>query len=176
MDERWCKKPGICGRDVIRESAYCYVEGSFCQRWVHRKIRGSQEEDIDGEYNEPLSASPRSSSKEYSLLFIIADIVLDEFELNPNMVDSFIPEKNSHTWKCGVPQKTSPLSYFTRIIGGRPSTPRSWPWQVAVLNRFRVSSSSVWNCTSLEWGSVNCKSNFYRRRSVAVLWFRQDGY
>ncbi|XP_043525382.1 plasminogen isoform X1 [Frieseomelitta varia] len=129
---RWCKKPGICGRDVIRESAYCYVEGSFCQRWVHRKIRGSQEEDIDGEYNEPLS-----SSKEYSLLFIIADIVLDEFELNPNMVDSFIPEKNSHTWKCGVPQKTSPLSYFTRIIGGRPSTPRSWPWQVAVLNRFR---------------------------------------
>lgn len=55
MDGRWCKKPGICGRDVIRESAYCYVEGSFCQRWVHRKIRGSQEEDIDGEYNEPLN-------------------------------------------------------------------------------------------------------------------------
>lgn len=111
---RWCKKPGICGRDVIRESAYCYVEGSFCQRWIHRKIRGSQEEDGD-------------------------DIVLDEFELNPNTVDSFIPEKNSHTWRCGVPstQKTSRLSYFTRIIGGRPSTPGSWPWQVAVLNRFR---------------------------------------
>lgn len=46
---RWCKKPGICGRDVIRESAYCYVEGSFCQRWIHRKIRGNQEE--DGELN-----------------------------------------------------------------------------------------------------------------------------
>lgn len=25
-----------------------------------------------------------------------------------------------------------------RIIGGRPATPGSWPWQVAVLNRFRV--------------------------------------
>lgn len=99
---------------MIRESAYCYVEGSFCQRWIHRKIRGSQEEDSD-------------------------DIVLDEFELNPNTVDSFIPEKNSYTWKCGVPSstKTSRLSYFTRIIGGRPSTPGSWPWQVAVLNRFR---------------------------------------
>lgn len=111
---RWCKKPGICGRDVIRESAYCYVEGSFCQRWIHRKIRGSHEEDSD-------------------------DIVLDEFELNPNTVDSFIPEKSSQAWKCGVAgsHKNSRLSYFTRIIGGRPAVRGSWPWQVAVLNRFR---------------------------------------
>ncbi|XP_017876530.2 transmembrane protease serine 11A isoform X2 [Ceratina calcarata] len=110
---RWCKKPGICGRDVIRESAYCYVEGSFCQRWIRRKIRGSQEEDNDD--------------------------LLDEFVFDPNTVDSFIPEKNSHVWKCGVSntQKTSRLSYFTRIIGGKPSIPGSWPWQVAVLNRYR---------------------------------------
>ncbi|XP_076662265.1 uncharacterized protein LOC143365721 [Halictus rubicundus] len=110
---RWCKKPGICGRDVIRQSAYCYVEGSFCQKWIHRKIRGRQEEDSD-------------------------DIVLDEFELNPNTVDSFIPEKNPNAWRCGIAstQKNSRLSYFTRIIGGRPSIRGSWPWQVAVLNRF----------------------------------------
>ncbi|XP_014609946.1 PREDICTED: coagulation factor VII isoform X1 [Polistes canadensis] len=110
---RWCRKPGICGRDVIRESAYCYVEGSFCQRWIHRKIRGSREEDND-------------------------DVILDEFELNPNSVDSFIPEKVQPAWKCGMvnPQKNSRLSYFTRIIGGRPTVPGAWPWQVAVLNRF----------------------------------------
>nr|XP_050846997.1 coagulation factor VII isoform X1 [Vespula vulgaris]XP_050846998.1 coagulation factor VII isoform X1 [Vespula vulgaris]XP_050846999.1 coagulation factor VII isoform X1 [Vespula vulgaris] len=110
---RWCRKPGICGRDVIRESAYCYVEGSFCQRWIHRKIRGSREEDND-------------------------DVILDEYELNPNVVDSFVPEKTQPTWKCGVvnPQKNSRLSYFTRIIGGRPVVPGAWPWQVAVLNKF----------------------------------------
>lgn len=110
---RWCKKPGICGRDVIRQSAYCYVDGSFCQRWIHRKIRGRQEEDSD-------------------------DIVLDEIELNPNTVDSFIPEKNPNAWRCGIAsiQKNSRLSYFTRIIGGRPSIRGSWPWQVAVLNKF----------------------------------------
>ena len=45
---RWCKKPGICGRDVIRESAYCYVEGSFCQKWIHRKIRASHEDENQG--------------------------------------------------------------------------------------------------------------------------------
>lgn len=111
---RWCKKPGICGRDVIRESAYCYVEGSFCQRWIRMKISGIQEEDSD-------------------------DVVLDKFELNPNTVDSYIPEKISHAWKCGVANvhKNSRLSYFTRIIGGRPAIRGSWPWQVAVLNRFR---------------------------------------
>ncbi|KAI4472572.1 hypothetical protein M0802_008841 [Mischocyttarus mexicanus] len=114
LKRMWCRKPGICGRDVIRESAYCYVEGSFCQRWIHRKIRGNREEDND-------------------------DMILDEFELNPNSVDSFIPEKVQQSWKCGTvnPQKNSRLSYFTRIIGGRPTVPGAWPWQVAVLNRFR---------------------------------------
>nr|XP_034183762.1 urokinase-type plasminogen activator isoform X1 [Osmia lignaria] len=109
---RWCKKPGICVRDVIRESAYCYVEGSYCQRWIDQEIRRSQEVDND-------------------------DIVLELSSSND--VSSSIPEKHPHTWKCGVPstQRTSRLSYFTRIIGGRPSIPGSWPWQVAVLNRFR---------------------------------------
>nr|XP_012148872.1 PREDICTED: vitamin K-dependent protein C isoform X1 [Megachile rotundata]XP_012148873.1 PREDICTED: vitamin K-dependent protein C isoform X1 [Megachile rotundata] len=109
---RWCKKPGICVRDVIRESAYCYVEGSYCQRWIDQEIRRSQEEDSD-------------------------DIVLELSSSND--VSSAILEKSPHNWKCGVTgtQKTSRLSYFTRIIGGRPSIPGSWPWQVAVLNRFR---------------------------------------
>ncbi|XP_012272842.1 chymotrypsinogen B isoform X2 [Orussus abietinus] len=111
---RWCRRPGICGRDVIRESAYCYVEGSFCQRWIHRRIRGSQEEEND-------------------------DLDLEEFELNPNTVESLSNAKDDHSWKCGVANagKNSRLSYFTRIIGGRPTVPGSWPWQVAVLNRFR---------------------------------------
>ncbi|XP_066586306.1 coagulation factor X isoform X2 [Prorops nasuta] len=111
---RWCRKPGICGRDVIRESAYCYVEGSFCQRWIQRKFRGSQEDDDE-------------------------DSILDEFELNPDTIGNLTPEANPYTWKCGIvsPQKNSRLSYFTRIIGGRPTIPGSWPWQVAVLNRFR---------------------------------------
>lgn len=80
---------------------------------------------------------------------MFADIVLDEFELNPNTVESFIPEKSSQAWKCGVAgsHKNSRLSYFTRIIGGRPAVRGSWPWQVAVLNRFRVSSFMIKNCS-----------------------------
>ncbi|XP_020279733.1 venom prothrombin activator vestarin-D2 isoform X2 [Pseudomyrmex gracilis] len=106
---RTCRKPGTCEQDVIREIALCYVENSFCQTLIHRKIY--YEED---------------------------DMVLDEFELNPNTVDTFAAEKNSNSWKCGVTNahKDSRLSYFMRIIGGRPTTPGKWPWQVAVLNRY----------------------------------------
>ncbi|XP_015605863.1 plasminogen isoform X2 [Cephus cinctus] len=116
---RLCRKPGVCRLGIIRESAYCYVEGSFCQRWIHRRIRGSQEDDTD-------------------------DSDLDKFELNPEGVDG--PAGSVATgldleasWKCGLAStgKSSRLSYFTRIIGGRPTAPGSWPWQVAVLNRYR---------------------------------------
>lgn len=127
---------------MIRESAYCYVEGSFCQRWFHRRIRGSREEDNDGDYlriNSTLSLILPNSCKRYTC--ILADIALDEEDLN--RVDSFVPDKNTHTWKCGVrsTQKPSLPSRFKRIIGGRPSIPGSWPWQVAVLNRFHVRFS-----------------------------------
>ncbi|XP_076281626.1 uncharacterized protein LOC143209612 isoform X2 [Lasioglossum baleicum] len=109
---RWCKRPGICGRDVIRQSAYCYVEGSYCQRWIHKEIHHRQVDDSDE---------------------------LDVFQLSPNTI---IPEKNAeknpNIWKCGIAniQKNSRLSYFTRIIGGRPSIRGSWPWQVAVLDKY----------------------------------------
>lgn len=29
---------------------------------------------------------------------------------------------------------------MVRIIGGRPAPPGKWPWQVVVLNRYKVSS------------------------------------
>lgn len=40
--------------------------------------------------------------------------------------------------QCGVPYNVSNNALSLRIIGGRPAIRGRWPWQVAILNRFRV--------------------------------------
>ncbi|KAG8225007.1 hypothetical protein J437_LFUL006018 [Ladona fulva] len=119
---RWCKKPLQCGSDVIREEAYCYVEGSFCHRWIHRRIQQKTNTD-DNE----------------------ADIDPQSDDTEP--YHSIPIQSNIDLWSqkdCGVPltNRTSFLSFrrhqqALRIIGGRESVRGRWPWQVAVLNRFK---------------------------------------
>ncbi|KFB42205.1 AGAP006120-PA-like protein [Anopheles sinensis] len=33
-----CRIPAFCGNDVIREIAYCYTEGSFCEEWIGNQL------------------------------------------------------------------------------------------------------------------------------------------
>ncbi|XP_023245938.1 plasma kallikrein [Copidosoma floridanum] len=103
---RWCRMPGFCWKEVIRQSAYCYVEGSYCQKWISRIIRNNYEDASGDRYDLSLNGIENSTTKE------------------------------ENNWKCGVSRKNSGLAYLTRIIGGRPTAPGSWPWQVAVLNRY----------------------------------------
>ncbi|KAJ8668829.1 hypothetical protein QAD02_000088 [Eretmocerus hayati] len=107
---RWCRIPGLCWKDVIRQSAYCYVDGSYCQKWIRRRIRDNRD---DFDY----------------------DLIVDKYDLNVNGIENSTSYKDE-SWKCGVSKKNTRLTYFTRIIGGRPTIPGSWPWQVAVLNRY----------------------------------------
>ncbi|OXU30085.1 hypothetical protein TSAR_004174 [Trichomalopsis sarcophagae] len=65
---------------------------------------------------------------------------IDKYDLNVNGIENSTANEGSN-WKCGVSKKNTRLSYFTRIIGGRPTVPGSWPWQVAVLNRYGVDYS-----------------------------------
>jgi hypothetical protein len=45
--------------------------------------------------------------------------------------------KSPHQLYCGIANHTVPWPLL-RIIGGRPAQKGRWPWQVAVLNRFKV--------------------------------------
>lgn len=49
--------------------------------------------------------------------------------------------------ECGVTSTPSRAysANMVRIIGGRPTQPGRWPWQVAVLNRFKVILSKWLN-------------------------------
>lgn len=55
IHNRWCKIPGSCNRDVIRESAYCYVDGSFCQSWIYRKIQRDHKDDTNESFGNLLN-------------------------------------------------------------------------------------------------------------------------
>ncbi|XP_014234130.1 coagulation factor VII [Trichogramma pretiosum] len=137
---KWCKIPGLCAKDVVRQTAYCYIEGSYCQRWIRRKIH----QHYEGNSN-AASGSDTSNLTEDRF----ADLAGDDggsssssssnSNLTPASGSATASEDYSNSspaWKCGVARKSNKLSYFTRIIGGRPTLPGSWPWQVAVLNRY----------------------------------------
>lgn len=36
-----CRVKEICGNEVLRETAYCYVEGTFCQEWIKTQLPDS---------------------------------------------------------------------------------------------------------------------------------------
>lgn len=36
---RHCLKASLCGRKVVRQSAYCYLEGSYCQLWIRSRMQ-----------------------------------------------------------------------------------------------------------------------------------------
>jgi hypothetical protein len=64
---RWCKRPIFCGNEYMQEVAYCYVEGSFCQRWIYRQIQQQTDEENEGEINIKCTKTKNAVVKHTSL-------------------------------------------------------------------------------------------------------------
>jgi len=116
---RWCKRPAFCRNGYIREVAYCYIEGSFCQRWIYRQIQQQNDEeneaDVDGEDDSGIWS--RGSSRD---------------GVHNGAEEARAPRRLD----CGIANHTGVWS-LRRIIGGHPTQKGRWPWQVAILNRFK---------------------------------------
>ncbi|CAH2107311.1 unnamed protein product [Euphydryas editha] len=117
---RNCLKPAVCGRKVIRQSAYCYLEGSYCYQWIRNRMARRK----DPEYNvvekmpEPVPAIHAEDSR----------------ALPPRL-----PSCGRVGRHRGSPSARfrAKMQEMVRIIGGRPAPPGKWIWQVAVLNRYK---------------------------------------
>ncbi|KAK3878927.1 hypothetical protein Pcinc_016470 [Petrolisthes cinctipes] len=124
---RSCKYPLFCGGSVVHEEAYCYVEGSLCEKWYRRSSSSSSSTRPGPHHNPPpsrdrhvTSLSPTSST---------ASMTNWPSQSTPT------PSSSTLSGECGMSQVTQP-PWDLKIIGGRPAQPGEWPWQVVILNKY----------------------------------------
>ncbi|XP_055842942.1 uncharacterized protein LOC129909848 isoform X1 [Episyrphus balteatus] len=121
-----CRIREQCGREVLREIAYCYTEGSFCQQWLQAQLQKSQPYEI-----RPV-ASHRKDSSETSNS-IVSDFIMSSKGYRG-------PEYTPMKLKCGIAPIKSPkrnMYSMLKIIGGKAARKGEWPWQTAIFNRFK---------------------------------------
>ncbi|XP_068630670.1 vitamin K-dependent protein C [Battus philenor] len=116
---RFCQNKAICGNKVVKQSAYCYLEGSYCHLWIRNKMQ-------------------RRKDPEYSVVETMAP--------PPRAIHPEDTRKSTRAPPCGhlgryrgtqATRSRMRMRDMLRIIGGRPAPPGKWPWQVAVLNRYK---------------------------------------
>ncbi|XP_048485037.1 transmembrane protease serine 12 [Plutella xylostella] len=133
---RYCRRAATCGRKVIRQSAYCYVEGGYCHRWIRGKMN-------------------RRKNPAYTVV---------DSESMPSPQHAIHPEDARPSPKepeCGrigrvigsAARRRIRMHDMMRIIGGRPAPPGKWPWQVAVLNRYKEAFCGG-TLISLRWAAT----------------------
>ncbi|KAL4706521.1 hypothetical protein ACJJTC_015719 [Scirpophaga incertulas] len=146
---RYCRKRSICGRKVYRQSAYCYFEGSYCHHWIRSKLQWRKDPGIGYKLSESISDPPTISDHTR---------VLSPASLECGRLGRY---RGSTAARIKYRMRD-----MVRIIGGRPSPPGKWPWQVVVLNRFKEAFCGG-TLVSLRW--VVTAAHCVRRRLYVRL-------
>lgn len=137
----------VCANEVLREVAYCYTEGSFCEEWIVRQM-----------YSNIPRSPPATTTTTSTTSAQMNQYPIDHHQptISRNMANTYqerkLPQRSSTAssstpapGQCGVATAVSnrrrPASHMLRIIGGRVVRKGSYPWQVAILNRFKVNKS-----------------------------------
>lgn len=136
---RRCKAKDICGNEVIREIAYCYTEGSFCQTWIN--TQPPNQKPIASNFVAPKpnrnKVQPNAFQRRETPL---SNAINNNLFYNPRNYKppAYVPQN----FQCGFPYvRNKPKHYLwgmLRIIGGKTARKGQWPWQAAILNRFKV--------------------------------------
>ncbi|XP_026751369.2 vitamin K-dependent protein C [Galleria mellonella] len=130
---RICQRRMFCGQKVIRQSAYCYLEGSYCQHWIRGRMQ-------------------RRKDPEYRLVETMSVPVPAIHPEDVRVSRTTMPGCGRLGRYRGSPtaRMRARMQDMMRIIGGRPAPPGKWPWQVAVLNRYKEAFCGG-TLVSLRW-------------------------
>ncbi|CRK98407.1 CLUMA_CG011764, isoform B [Clunio marinus] len=130
----------ICGSEIIREIAYCYTEGSFCEEWISSQISKIGAYNAVEATNKPIAKPTKPNHRTESPL---ANAVSQNFYSSPSGSGrrrkyKLKPEYKPQNLQCGFPSIRNKNNDFAlKIIGGKSSRRAQWPWQVAILNRYK---------------------------------------
>lgn len=160
---RKCKIKEICGTEVLREIAYCYTEGSFCQSWINNQVKHHPSQ------SKLALTLPQLNSVHPPIEKVDTTPSLDETTtITSNYMYSEYTPKNI---KCGIPAVRNKSKHvfmgMLKIIGGKTSRKGQWPWQIAILNRFKVIITSILSITR-----HNILNSVYLTPSISILIFK----
>ncbi|XP_034481725.1 uncharacterized protein LOC117787336 [Drosophila innubila] len=131
-----CRVSEQCGREVLREIAYCYTEGSFCQQWLQTQVQKAPVYET--------RPGPGSSSGHGGALRRMHTEpgagTLSKNDVNVIMSGKGYrgPEYSPLKLHCGIARNGQRSVYnMLKIIGGKSAKKGEWPWQVAILNRYK---------------------------------------
>lgn len=107
----------VCGNDIIREIAYCYTEGSFCEEWISSQISkiGAVEASTKPPKVSRRTESPLTNS--VSQNFYGSNSGSDSKRKNKGNIES-----KPQNLQCGFPSIRNKNNDFAlKIIGGKTS-------------------------------------------------------
>lgn len=108
-----------CGNDIIREIAYCYTEGSFCEEWISSQMSkiGAVEISKGTTTVKPTKPSRRTESP-------LMNTVSQNFysSTGSRRKNKMNPDMKPQNFQCGFPSIRNKNSDFAlKIIGGKTS-------------------------------------------------------
>ncbi|XP_017071315.1 uncharacterized protein LOC108107983 [Drosophila eugracilis] len=128
-----CRITDQCGREVLREIAYCYTEGSFCQQWLQTQFQKTPAFETRPASGSPANAMRRMQSEQPEVSMNDLNYIMTGKGYRGK---EYAPLKlNCGIVRSGTGRKS--MSNMLKIIGGRAARKGEWPWQVAILNRFK---------------------------------------
>ncbi|XP_032598940.1 uncharacterized protein LOC6557425 [Drosophila grimshawi] len=137
-----CRIREQCGREVLREIAYCYTEGSFCQQWLQTQVQKMPAYDSRPRPGTATRPVPGTATAMRRMHTEPASASLSKNDVNVIMNGKGYrgPEYTPLKLQCGLLRnrpRNNNMYNMLKIIGGKTARKGAWPWQVAIINRFK---------------------------------------